>query len=291
MDSRLYTFITVAKTKNYTKAAKILNLTQPAVYKQIQYLENYYSISLFKQEGRILRLTDEGKIFLQYASEMINIHENLKDKLKQKDLNKKRYKIGATMTIGDYVLPRIIYDYMEVNKNISIALTVNNTNIILKKLLDRELSMALIEGPFDKTKFKYKKFRDDDLVLVGPTKGELCKIESITIDELLKENLILREKGSGTREIIEGVLTSKGYSQDVLNHHLEISSINGIKTLVEEGAGLSILSKVSVEKEISSGTMKIIPIKNVFIHREFNFVYLYDTEINFIYDFINRVLE
>lgn len=287
MDSRLHTFIMVAKTENYTRAAENLNLTQPAVYKQIQYLENYYGVKLFIREGRRLRLTDEGDLLLEYANQIINTHEELKGKLNQKNLSEKRYRIGATMTTGGYILPKIIYDYMKLNKNVNVALTVNNTNIILKKLLDREISIALIEGPFDKTRFKYRKFMDDELVLVGPTKGILANIDNIELNELLGQKLILREKASGTREIIEGLLIGKGYSHDVLNKHMEINSINGIKTLVEEGAGLSILSKESVEREIKLGTIKIIPIEDISIVREFNFVYIYDKDINFIEDFIN----
>lgn len=287
MDSRLYTFLMVDKTKNYTRAAENLNLTQPAVYKQIKFLENYYGVNLFIKDGRRLKLTDEGEVFRTYAHQIINIHEELKEKLQDKDLSREKYKVGATMTIGAYILPRIIYKYMDLNNNIDISLTVNNTNMILQKLLDREISMAVIEGPFDKTKFKYKKFKDDELVLIGPTNGRLAEKNKISIDELLKENFILREKFSGTREIIESLLISKGYSHDVLNNHMEINSINGIKTLVEEGVGLSILSKESVKREIDLKTLKIISIKDITIVRELNFVYIYDKDMDFIEKFIN----
>lgn len=290
MDSRLHTFLIVSKTKNYTRASEKLNLSQPAVYKQIQYLERYYGVDLFRREGKELKLTHKGEVFLQYANQIINIHEELKEKLLEKDSFIEKYRIGATMTIGGHILPRIIYDYMELNKNVNIALTVNNTNIILKKLLDREVVMALVEGSFDKTKFKYKKFKDDLLVLVGPTKGPLSQIKELTIDELLKENLIVREKGSGTMEAIEAALVAKGYSHDVLDNYMEINSINGIKNLVEEGLGLSILSEESVKKEIGLKSLRIISIKDISIVREFNFVYIYNKDINFIDDFIEYSL-
>lgn len=290
MDSRLHTFLMVSKTKNYTRASEKLNLTQPAVYKQIQYLEKYYGVDLFKREDREIKLTHKGEIFLQYANQIINIHEELKEKLSEKDSNLVKHRIGATMTIGGHILPKIIYDYMDLNRDVNISLTVNNTNIILKKLLDREIVMALVEGSLDKTKFKYRKFKDDELVLVGPTKGPLSEIKELTIDELLKENIIVREKGSGTMEAIEAAFTSKGYSHDVLDNYMEINSINGIKNLVEEGLGLSILSKVSVEKEIGLKALRIIRIKDMSIVREFNFVYIYNKDIDFIDDFIEYSL-
>lgn len=290
MDSRLYTFLMVDKTKNYTRAAENLNLTQPAVYKQIKFLENYYGVNLFVKDGRRLKLTDEGEVVRNYAHQIINIHEELKEKLQEKDLVREKYKVGATMTIGAYILPKIIYKYMNLN-NIDISLTVNNTNIILQKLLDREISLGLIEGPFDKTKFKYKKFKYDELVLIGPTKGRLSEVNEMSLDELLKEDFILREKFSGTREIIESLLISKGYSHDVLNNHMEINSINGIKTLVEEGVGLSILSNESIKREIDLKTLRIISIKDITILRELNFVYIYDKDKEFIENFIEFTLK
>ncbi len=290
MYGRLYTFLMVAKTKNYTRAAENINLTQPAVFKQIKYLEEYYGVNLFQKDGRKLQLTEEGKLFLKYANQMINIHEEIKNRLSQKDIFGEKYNIGATMSIGGYILPRVIYYYMESNKNTTISLTVNNTNIILNKLIERDISLALIEGSFDKTKFKYKKYTDNELVLVGPTRGKLSNIKEITLDELLKTSLILREKGSGTRETIEAMLLNHGYSLDVLNNHIEISSINGIKTLVEEGLGLSILSRDTVKKEIDSNLLKVIPIQNIFLTREFNFVYIYEDDMDFISKFIDYSL-
>lgn len=291
MDGRLYTFKMVTKTQNYTKAAENLNLTQPAVFKQIKYLEEYYGVNLFLKDGRKLQLTQEGKLLLQYAKQLINIHEEVKKRLNQKDIQGEKYSIGATMSIGGYILPRVIYYYMEANKNTTLSLTVSNTNIVLNKLLERDISLALIEGPFDKTKFKYKKYTDNELVLVGPTSGKLSNIEEITLDELLNTSLILREKGSGTRETIEAMLLNHGYSLNVLNNHIEISSINGIKTLVEEGLGLSILSRDTVKKEIDSKLLKIIPIQNIFLTREFNFVYTFDGDLDFINKFIDFSLD
>ncbi|QUH21287.1 LysR family transcriptional regulator [Alkaliphilus sp. B6464] len=286
IDSRINTFITVAKTKNFTRAAEILNLTQPGVYQQIQYLENYYEVKFIKKEGRALKLTEEGEYFLQYAREIVNISAEMERNLRNGAPTIKRHNLAATMTIGGYVIPSILGDYKKDNPNINIALSVNNTNIILKKIIDREVELALIEGPFDKIKFKYKKFKDDELVLAVSSEHDFAKRESVNLNEVLIGNLLLREPGSGTREIFEGELISHGYSTDTISGCMEVGSISAIVSLVKANVGYTIISKEAIKKEISEGPIVIVPIDNFKMYRDFNFVYLYEKEIDFIDNFI-----
>ena len=131
IDSRVHTFITVAKTKNFTRAAEVLNLTQQGVYQQIQYLENYYGTKFIQKEGRTLKLTEEGEFFLQYAKEIVNISAEIERNLSNGAPTIKRHHIAATMTIGGYVIPTILGDYKKENPNTNIALSVSNTNVIL----------------------------------------------------------------------------------------------------------------------------------------------------------------
>lgn len=286
IDPRILTFIAVAKTKNFTRASEILNLTQPGVYQQIQFLENHYGAKFIKREGRSLNLTEEGEFFLQYAKEIVNISAEMERNLKNGSPSIKRHNIAATMTIGGYVIPSILGKYKTENPNLNIALSVNNTNVILKKIVDREIELALIEGPFDKIKFKYKKFKDDKLVLAVSSRHDFAKRKTVDLEEVLKGTLILRECGSGTREIFEGELISRGYSIDTLSSTMDIGSISAIVSLVEANAGYTIISKEAIKKQVEQGTIKIVPIDGVTINREFNFVYLYDKEINFINSFI-----
>lgn len=287
IDQRIITFITVAKTKNFTRAAEILNITQPGVYQQIKYLESYYGVSFIKKEGRTLTLTEEGEFFLQYAREIVNISAEMERNLRDGAPNIKRHNIAATMTIGGYIIPPILGAYKKENPNVNITLSVKNTNVILKSIIDREIELAIIEGPFDKVKFKYKKFKDDELVLAVSPEHDFARKKSVDLDEILKGNLILREHGSGTREIFEGELVRRGYSTDTTSRCMEISSIRATISLVESNVGYTIISREAINKEVNEGTIVIVPIDNLTIDREFNFVYLYDKEIDFIDGFID----
>jgi len=203
MDIRLETFITVAKIKSFTKASEILNITQPAVSQHIKFLEEYYGVTFIRKSGKTIKLTEEGKILYGHAVELERIYRNIETEFRNKDNINKTFYVGASMTIGGYILPYILAEYKSFYKNIDILLQVNNTEEIIEKLLNRKIDLALIEGNFDKGKFKYKKYKDDELVLAVSHLHVFAKYKSITIDEVLKGNLILREKGSGTREIFE----------------------------------------------------------------------------------------
>lgn len=291
MDIRLETFITVVKIKSYTKASEILNITQPAVSQHIKFLEEYYGVIFIKKSGKTIKLTEEGKILYKYAIELESIYRNLKTEFRNKDNIHKTYYVGASMTIGGYILPYILAEYKDCYKNIDILLQVNNTEEIIEKLLNRKIDLALIEGIFHKEKFKYIKYKDDELVLAVSHLNEFAKYKSITLDEVLKGNLILREKGSGTREIFENKLLEMGYDLKKFKPYMELGSITAIKSLLEANLGYSIISKETIKKEVGSGIIKIIPIKGLKIFREFNFVYLKESDEEFVKAFISFCLK
>jgi DNA-binding transcriptional LysR family regulator len=286
MDIRLETFITVAKIKSYTKASEILNITQPAVSQHIKFLEDYYGVIFIKKREKSMKLTEEGKTLYKYAIELHNIYRNLDMEFRNKDSINRTYYVGASMTIGGYLLPYILAEYKNCYNNTDILLQVNNTEEIIKKLLNRKIDLALIEGNFDKTKIKYTKYKDDELVLAVSHLHEFAKCKHISVEEILKGKLILREKGSGTRETFENKISEIGFDLKNFKPYMELGSISAIKSLVEANLGYSILSKETVKKEVESGKIKIVPIKELRIFREFNFVYLKDCDKEFASDFI-----
>ncbi|WFD09216.1 LysR family transcriptional regulator [Tepidibacter hydrothermalis] len=286
IDTRLDTFITVVKTKNYTKAAQILNLTQPAVSQQIRYLENYYNVELIKKANKTIYLTKEGDILYEYAQKMKVLNRALKSEIKNNSSLRKIYNVGATMTTGEYIMPYILGDYKKDYPNIDIILSVDNTKSIIEKLQDGEIELALIEGYFDKDKFEYIKLKDDELVLAVSPKHEFASRIEVELEEVIKGNLILREKGSGTRDIFERKISEFGYGIENMNVYMEIRSINAIKSLVESNLGYTIISKEAIKREVDLKFIKIIPIKNIKIKREFNFIYKTSSFLEFINDFI-----
>lgn len=296
LEARLLTFLTVAKIKNYTKSARILNLTQPAVSQHIKYLEENYGVKFIKKNGRNIELTQEGEEFLKYVKELEIKDRGIYKKLKNKSFLEKYYNIGATLTIGGYVLPKILGRYKEHYPNIEIILTVNNTKEILRKLLREEIDLGLVEGPFDRNKFGYKRLKEDELILAFSPKHEFSKGEYVQLKDVLSGKLILREEGSGTRKHFENALLDEGYSLNDLNIYMEVGSIDAIKALVEANLGYTIISKVAIERELKLGVIKTLPIKNngvnvVNFYREFYFVYLLGSMNKYLSNFMEFCFE
>lgn len=286
IDIRLLTFITVAKTKSYTKSAEILNITQPAVSQHVRFLEEEYGVHLIKKYGRGFDLTEEGLTLFRYAEEIEALYRALEMKLKNKSGIIKTYNVGASMTIGGYVLPYILVKYKKIYENINMLLQVNNTEEILEKLLIGKLDFALVEGSFDKNKFMFKKLTDDELILAVSPEHDFAKRTEISIDEILSGNLILREKGSGTRKIFEDKLIDLQYKLNDLNTYMEIGSISAIKSLIEANLGYSIISRETIKKELRQGNIRAVYIKDLHIFREFNFVYINKELEEFIEEFL-----
>lgn len=288
MDSKLATFICAANLKSYTKAAEALNLTQPAVTQHIKQLEEHYGVKLMQKKGRQISLTEEGELLLKNAKEFEANSILLERKLKDKSSVIKRYNIGATLTIGEFVLPRLLGDYKRIHNNIDVIMHVHNLVEVTQRISNGEFDLGIVEGPFDKSKFNHKKLKDDELVLVASPTSNFAYRESVEIGELINDGkLILREKGSGTRMIFENKLKELGYNLSDLNIYMEVGSIGAIKSLIEANLGYTVISKEAVKREVEAGTLAIIPIQSVKIMREFNFIFLEQGPEDFINDFIS----
>lgn len=286
IDQRLITFLTICKTNNFTKAAELLNLTQPAVTKHIKSLEEYYGAPLFKRKGRFIDLTEEGKILLKHVKVMEAQTSLMERKIKNSFEVEKRYNIGATLTIGEYVLPYILGKYKQANPNTDIIMHVYNTEVITKKLLNGEIDLGLVEGPFDKSKFRFAILKDDELVFVVSPQNQFSNKSEVEFEEIFKSKLILREDGSGTRKVLEDKLVALGFNLNNLKPYMEIGSLGAIKSLVELNLGCTIISKAAIQKELVSGSLVVIPIKGVRITREFHFISLNESPKEFVDSFI-----
>lgn len=291
IDSKLTTFINVAKLKSYTKAAERLNLTQPAVTQHIKQLEKYYEVKLIKKNGRQISLTEEGELLLASAKEFEASSLLLEKKLRNKSSVVKRYNIGATLTIGEFTLPEILGEYKRIYSNTDVIMHVHNSEEVFKRMSSGEFELGIVEGPFDKSRFNYKKLKDDELVLVAASISSIAKRQKAEIGDLVRGGkLILREKGSGTRMIFENKLQELGYDLCEMKIFMEVGSIGAIKSLVEANLGYTVISKEAVKREVDSGALAVIPIQNIRIKREFNFVYLDHGPHDFIQNFMDFVI-
>ncbi len=291
IDPKITTFIWAAKLNSFTKASEMLNLTQPAVTQHIKQLEGYYKVKLFKKVGRQIHLTEEGELLFKYAKEIEANSLFIERTLNNKAALNKRYNVGTTLTIGEFVLPDMLGQYKRQHENIDVIVHVHNTDENLKRLTSGELDLSIVEGLFDKNRFNYKKMRDDELVLVASPVSDFAKKGEVSLEDVAHGGkLILREKGSGTRMVFENKMSDMGLSLNDLKVYMEVGSIGAIKSLVQANLGYTVVSMEAVRREVMNGTLVIVPIQGLKIKREFNFIYMNMSQNSFIQEFMEYIM-
>ena len=253
MDSKLHTFLTLCQTMNYRLAAERLHLSQPAVTKQIQSLEQSLQTKLFHYDGHILHKTEKCLLLERYAISQQYQFEELQ--LAIADKKRLMLRIGATKTIGDYVLIDAIKDYLS-NPSHELSLVVDNTKHLLQMLDENQLDFAVIEGTFSKTKYDSYLLRMEPFVGICAKSSPLCG-KQVSIENLLSETIVIREEGSGTRRIFEERLMASGYELSDFNREVSISSFVSMKALVAGGIGISFMYQSVVSKENDIGTFTV----------------------------------
>ena len=253
MDPKLHTFLTLCQTMNYRLAAEQLHLSQPAVTKQIQSLEQALQTKLFLYDGHALHKTEKCLLLERYAISQQYQFQELQ--LAIADKKRLKLRVGATKTIGDYVLIDAIKDYLH-DPGHELSLVVDNTKHLLQMLDENRLDFAVIEGTFSKTKYDSYLLRMEPFVGICAKNSPLSG-KHLTIEDLLKETIIVREEGSGTRRIFEERLTASGYGLNDFSREVSISSFVSIKALVAVGVGISFLYRSVVADADDIGTFTI----------------------------------
>ncbi|MEH7123077.1 LysR family transcriptional regulator [Bacillus sp. JJ1773] len=262
-------FCRVVEEGSVSKAARVSFVSQPAVTKQIRQLENYYGASLFDRSSGKLCLTDAGAALIPYAKEIIEgfnrSHEAIQHIIYKKDLT---FNIGASLTIGEYLLPELLGDFQKINRNLRFNLSIGNTPSILSKLENNDIDIALVEGVVTNQDFHVEKFAEDELILVIPANHRWADKSEIDIEELSEEKMIWREKNAGIRTIIENVFSVNNVLEKI-NYRMELGSTQAIKSAIEAELGVGILPKLSVMKELKLGSLKQLAISGITIKRNF----------------------
>lgn len=275
-DFRLKVFHTVAKRLNFTKAADELCITQPAVSRHIQEIENYFKIKVFDRNGTKISLTSAGEILLQYTNQLFTIYSNLEFELNT--LNQRhngKLRIGASTTIAQYVLPPLLASFHKRFNDIKVSLTINNTEQIEQALQSKDIDFGIIEGQSKNTSFKYTEFLKDEIVLIASIHHPLAKKGMISLEELLDIPLLLREPGSGTLEVIAYALKSFGIKISQLRSEMQLGSTESIKSYLLHSDCMAFLSIHSVFKELKNNEFTIIEVNELVIERNFHFIQSY----------------
>src|SRR5208337_4622200 len=272
-DHKLKVFCTVAETKSFSKTSQIIHLTQPAVSLQIQALEELYETKLFDRSNSSINLTSAGEVLYRYSKDILTLYAELEKEISQiTGLNKGRITIGASTTIGNYVLPNVVADFKKIHPKIKINILIGSTKKVLDLLNAGVVCFGLVEGETSKNKIKVEPMLADELVFILPATHPWAKRKAISLHEITREPFIIREEGSGTRQIVENYLISHGVKTSDLQIVLVLGGTESIKEAVESGMGIALVSRWAVRKELKYGILKYVIAKEARILRDFSLI-------------------
>lgn len=267
---RLRVFVTAARTLSFSKCAAALNITQPAVSRHIGELEARYGMPLFTRGTSGVALTKAGGLLLSHAESLLSAYQKMDyDMELLSQTSQGRLSIGASTTIAMYLLPPVLASFMELSGGVEVSMLSGNSENVEQWLRDGTVDIGLVENASRRPWLHYEPLMADELVLVAGTQGRYGAIESVTPEELKGLPLVLRENGSGTREIIERALSRRGIRVEDLNVVIELSSTEAIKSFVRSSDTLAIVSVIALHRELADGSIRIVDIDGIDMPREF----------------------
>ncbi len=271
---RLKVFRAVAKHMNFRRAAEELFLTQPAVTLQVKALEQQLGVQIFDRSGSRISLTPAGAVLLKFADKIDHLESAALEALSPFSGEPRgELRIGASLTIAQYILPHILGEFQRQHPQIRTHVTTCNTEQVLESLLGHHISVGFVEGPTLRRDIRTEIFLEDELVLMAPPAHEWSERGSVDPQELTQERLLMRERGSGTRRVVEIALQKSGIKAKQLNPAMEFDSTEAIITAVEAGLGVGFASLWSISKELQLGTLRVVPIRGVRIPRPLSVAY------------------
>lgn len=272
LDFRLNVFQSVARNLSFTKAANELFITQPAITRHIKELESEFEIKLFNRTGNKITLTKAGTILLSYADHILSLHNELKFELSQLKGNPEgNLRIGASTTIAQYVIPPALSKFNNRFPEIRLSLVNGNTEQIEQRLLDNEIDVGIVEGKPANPDIRYSSFLNDELLVFTSAQNQTHP-NTVSGEEFLKLPFVLRERGSGTLEIIEKSLQQYQISPKQLNVLMFLGSTEAIKSFIRTGNGVGIVSRFAIGHELSNNIFRQINTPGLKFHRQFYFV-------------------
>jgi DNA-binding transcriptional LysR family regulator len=260
-DRRLQVFYAVAKQGSFTRAADALFMTQPAVTFQIKQLEEHLNTRLFERGHGKISLTPAGEVVLDYAERILALGAELDTRVREMtDRLSGPLLIGASMTIAEFLLPRILGEFKAAYPNVQAKLSVANSETIENGVAAHALDVGLIEAPSDNPALVVERCCEDELQVVVAANHPMARQRSIAPEALVGLPYISREAGSGTREFTDLYFERAGIAAASLATAMELGSPEAIKGVVETGVGFAILSRAAVQKELQLGTLCAMPL-------------------------------
>ena len=273
LDTKLYTLLKVAEYRNYTQAAKALNLTQPAVSQHIHALENDLGVKLFERVGNRLVLTKAGERSVSAAKAISSLFNSLKYDLSEGNRGIRELNIGITHTAESNAISEALAKYVSENPKFKIKMITDTQQNLRKKLKSYELDMAIADGSVADPELESQLLDTDRLVLVVDPDHRLAKKSSVSLEDIRHEKLILRLPNSATRNMFISAIQSLDINVEAFNIILEVENVATIKDLIMQRYGVSVLAESACMEKKKKKKLVSLPIDKLDMKREVNIIY------------------
>ncbi|MBM6828304.1 LysR family transcriptional regulator [Anaerotignum lactatifermentans] len=289
LDFRVETFLTVCRTMNFTRAAELLHITQPAVTQHIHTLEKQYGARFFRYQGKQIFLTEAGQLFLQTATTFYQDDQHLRDAIRQLG-TRRSIRFGATLTIGEYVMPPVLTGLLKEEPTLRLRMIVENTKELLRLLDNGEIEFAIVEGFFPRQEYESLSYCIQPYIPVCAPSYTFSR-PILRLEDLLEERLLIREPGSGTREVLSRALEDHNLTLSDFPLITELGSLNVIKKMVCAGAGIAFFYLPVVQEELEKGQLREISLENCALSHAFNFIWRKNSTFDTYYQDIFRLFQ
>jgi len=274
----LRVFYMTAKYRSCTAAARRLYVTQPAVTAQIRKLEHQCALKLFKKRGRNIFLTDEGKALYSYARRIFECEREVEDAIEEmRKLRRGVLRLGTTKTYARYFMPLLITTFHEAYPHIKVYLDEGSSLDMIHSLLDLKNEVAIIARAAEDPAISFIPFSQEELVVILAPSHPLARKDAVSVRELAREPIIMKEVGSGTRRKVNALFERYGYSPNIL---METGNAEFIKQLVHQGEGFSFLVKEAVAVELKEKKLATVPLEGEEMSLDVSIAYLQNEHLS-----------
>ena len=263
------TFLVAAETENFSEAAHQLHMTQPAVSMQIQSLEQRLGVNLFERSGRRIRLSEAGETLMPMARDLVNMALRIEEVMKSLGGEVMGHlKIGCSTTAGKYILPQLVARFRQMHPRVQVTIITSGRDQVMQMLHDGITHISCISSLINRRDVEFKPFFTDRVVLIVPVEHPWADRESIQPQELTQVDFILRDDTAGTRRVMEEGLLEHGVHLDDLNVVMELGNAEAIEMAVEEGIGVSFVSRLVAQRGVKLGRIKIVEVEGMNLERK-----------------------
>jgi len=270
--NHLAIFHAVARAGSVTLGAERLHISQPAVSKQLQEFERSLGTPLFDRLPRGVRLTEAGALLSDYARRLFGLEAEAEAALSElRGLERGRLAVGASLTIGGYLLPDVLARFHQEYSGIDLRLEIANTEQVQQRLIEGTLDVGLTEGFLEHPELEAAVFREDEMVVIAPPDHPLLLEGPVTAERLCREPFVVREEGSGTRAVVEHAFTERGLT---LRPVMSLGNIEAIKRAVAAGVGIAMVSALTVGLELETGKLAVVSVRDLFVRRPLHRLHL-----------------